>query len=519
VGEAPPAAHLWLLDIGAAIEDGGASRHGTHALRRLTGGSDRSVTLFSEAGLRRAFSFSPDGRHIVFSHADSALILDTIRSDISIVDTTTGDVRPVVVSDHWDETPLFSPDGTQILFGRTVVSDWLEDKALMVVPTTGGQARRLSIGFTEDVRDTQPLLVDWGVQGIEALFLSGTDRLIYRIEPETGRAARISPAELRVQEADVSDDGGTLAFVGVEATQAPEVYRLDLAHGGGAERLSHASGALADWPNHASFLVHWMTEDAVRIEGVLYQPEGLSPRARAPLIVVLHGGPRDVAYPARLHNQMYPIEQWLARGARILFPNYRGSTGYGASFRQLIVGNTGQAEMQDIAAAVEHFVATGLADEQQIGVVGHSWGGYLAAFAAATTDLFAAISVGSGISDNRVNYALSIAGVAEEGYLGSLPWAKLELWSATSPITHVTGEEAPVLILHGVDDAVVPVANAQLLHKALTDMGAIARLVLFDETGHDVSRPKEMRAWMQLNLEWFSQHLWRDERTDRRGDG
>ncbi|MEM1430390.1 MAG: hypothetical protein AAGG09_13125, partial [Pseudomonadota bacterium] len=47
VGEAPPAAHLWLLDIGAAIEDGGASRHGTHALRRLTGGSDRSVTLFS----------------------------------------------------------------------------------------------------------------------------------------------------------------------------------------------------------------------------------------------------------------------------------------------------------------------------------------------------------------------------------------------------------------------------------------------------------------------------------------
>ena len=151
-------------------------------------------------------------------------------------------------------------------------------------------------------------------------------------------------------------------------------------------------------------------------------------------------------------------------------------------------------------------------------MVGHSWGGYLSAFAVTSTELFSAASIGSGITDNRVNYVLSVAGVAEEGYLESLPWEDSELWSATSPIDYVTGAEAPTLIQHGVDDVVVPVANAHLLHTALSDMGAPVQLVLFDDTGHYVSRPKELRAWMLQNLNWFSRHLWREELTEASAD-
>lgn len=511
VGEHQPSAHLWLVDIDAAIEEGGANPHKSEAVRQLTGGSDMSVTLFSEAGLRRSFSFSPDGGEIVFSHADSALILDTIRSDISIVDTVTGDVRPIVESAHWDETPVFSPDGTEILFGRSVIDDWLEDKALMRVPASGGEPHQLAVTFQDNVRDTQPLLIGWGQQGIDAFFLDGTDRQVFRIDPETGLARRITSGERRVLEADVSSDGETIVFVGVDAETAPEVFRSGLSAGGQADRLSRTSSALDGWRRHEASGVRWTADDGRQIEGVLYTPAGLPEPAAAPLIIVLHGGPRDVAYPSRLHNQMYPIEQWLDRGARVLFPNYRGSTGYGAAFRQLIVGNTGHAEMRDITSAVEHFVSAGLADENAVGVVGHSWGGYLSAFAVTTTDLFSAASVGAGITDNRVNYVLSVAGVAEEGYLKSSPWIEPDLWSATSPAAHVTGDEAPTLIQHGVDDAVVPVANAHIFYTALSDMGAPTRLVLFDETGHYVSRPREMRAWMQQNLDWFSLHLWRDE--------
>ncbi|WP_421724410.1 alpha/beta fold hydrolase [Bauldia sp.] len=511
VGENKPSAHLWILDIPAAIEKGGAGPGDTDVMRRLTGGSDFSVTLFSEAGIRPSFSFSPDGREIVFSHADSALILDSIRSDISIVDTSTGDIRHIVESEHWDETPVFSPDGKDILFGRTVIADWLGDKRLMIVPWDGGEAERLDIDRGQNVRDTQPLLIDWGLQGIDVFFIDGVDRQVHRIDPQTGVAARITSAPGHVLEFDASNDGNFVTYLGVDAKTAPEIYRLDLEDAESPERLSDTTNALKGWPSHNIEVVRWTADDGVQVEGVLYEPEGISAADTAPLIIVLHGGPRDVEYPRRVHDQLYPIEQWLAKGARVLFPNYRGSTGYGSAFRKLLVKNTGRAEMLDIEAAVEHFLSEGLADKDAIGVVGHSWGGYLSAFAVTSTDLFRVASVGSGITDNRVNYVLSIAGVAEEGYLESSPWENAELWSATSPISYVTGEEAPTLIQHGADDVVVPAANAHLLYTALSDMGAPAQLVLFDDTGHFVTRPKELRAWMLQNLDWFSRHLWREE--------
>lgn len=449
---------------------------------------------------------------------NSAAIMDTIRSDIVVVDTATGDMRTIAESEHWDETPVFSPDGSQILFGRTVIEDWLEDKSLMLVPATGGTVRRIDLTFQEDVRDTQPLLVGWSSPGIDAVFLDGIARRVFRIDPATGQAETVPTGDHRVMEANVSADGTAIAFVGVTSTTAPEVYSVDLQSGATATSLTETSSAIEDWPFHRVSTVQWLADDGIQIEGVLYEPEGLSATSEAPLILVLHGGPRDAAYPMRLHNQTYPIEQWLGQGARVLFPNYRGSTGYGADFRQLIVGKTGHAEMRDIAAAVEHFSSRGLVDEDAIGVVGHSWGGYLSAFAVTTTNLFSAASIGAGITDNGVNYVLSVGGVAEEGYLESFPWVEPELWSETSPVTHVSGDEAPTLIQHGVDDDVVPVANAHILYTALVDMGAQTRMVLFDDTGHYLSRPREKRAWMLQNLEWFSRYIWRDD-ADYPGNG
>lgn len=507
VGEHRPSAHLWLLDIEAAIAEGGANPFDSKAVRRLTVGSGSSVTLFSEAGIRQNFSISPDGNEIAFAHAESAMILDTIRSNISVVDTRTGEIRPISFGVDWDETPVFSPDGEEILFGRTVISDWLDDKALMIVPSEGGQPQRLEFTFNDGVADTQPLLIGWSEQGIDAFFLDGVDRQVFRIDRETARVSRVTPQGLRVMEADFSADGNTVAFVGLDAETAPELYRVSLDALAAPERLSDVAAAMRNWPHHDVTITSWLADDDVRVEGVLYEPAGLTDADVAPLIIVLHGGPRDVEFPRRLHNQLYPVEQWLSQGARVLFPNYRGSTGYGAAFRQLIVGDIGRAETRDVVAAVESFVSSGLAAEDAIGIVGHSWGGYIAAFSMASTDLFSVASIGSGIIDNRVNYALSTVGVAEEGYLESLPWTSPDLWSAASPISYVTGDEAPTLIQHGTNDVVVPPANAQMLYAALTDLGAEARLVLFDDTGHYVSRPMELRTWMQQNLDWFATYL------------
>ena len=100
------------------------------------------------------------------------------------------------------------------------------------------------------------------------------------------------------------------------------------------------------------------------------------------------------------------------------------------------------------------------------------------------------------------------AGVANEGYLNSLPWEAQALWDETSPIHYVGNASTPTLIQHGDNDQVVPVENAYEFYRGLKDMGVTARAVIFKDSGHNVSKPKEKLGWMQQNQDWFTHYLW-----------
>ncbi len=467
--ESPLTASLWLLDIEKAIAAGGAGPGPGNGLRRLTSGSEFSVSVFSVDGFRLSYSFSPDGKTIVFSHGQNMMVMGSIHSNISLVDVETGVVIHLITSESWDETPLFSPDGRQVLFTRTVIDDWLADKQLVLVPAGGGEARAIDIDHGS-ARDTQPMLLDWTEAGIAAFFQNGTTQQAHSIDPLSGEDA---------------------------------------------QRVSRVTEHTTAWPVHKAELMHWTTPDGIDIEGILYSPAGLAAGAPAPLILVLHGGPRAADNMRLIRDQEYPVSQWLAQGARVLMPNYRGSTAYGVAFRKLTLKNIGLAESIDVISAVDEMIAAGQVADNRVGIAGHSWGGYLSAFLSTSTDRFCVASVGSGITDNRINYILSMAGVAKEGYLGSYPWEEPELWDRTSPIHYLSRASTPTLIQHGDGDTVVPPENARELYQGLKDMGVPARAVIFKNTGHNISRPREKLAWMQQNLDWFTPYLWASSCADR----
>lgn len=503
LGESKDTAGLWLVDIAAAIAEGGV-RPGSGAMRPLTRGHDVSVSVFSVDGMRLSYAFSPDSKSIVFSYGTSVEILDSINSNIGIVDIATGEVRNLTNSDAWDETPLYSPDGSHVLFTRTVVNDWLADKALMLIPVLGGDARKLEIS-RDGNGDTQPLLLDWTGRGIAVFFQNRTGQHAYWIDPDSGDTRAATGAPHAVKQFSASQDGLQIAFSGFDCEIATEIYR---ASGARVRQITSLSEQVVEWPAHKCEIIRWRARDDVEIEGVLYSSETLAKGDIAPLIIVLHGGPRVAANPRRVHNAAYPVEQWLERGARVLFPNYRGSAAYGEAFRKLTMGNIGHAESLDVIAAIDHMVKLGQSDGKQVGVAGRSWGGYLSAFLSTSTDRFKVASVGSGITDNRINYVLSNAGVAKEGYLASYPWENRELWESTSPVHYIEWASTPTLIQHGDNDVVVPTAQAYEFYQGLRDMGVPSKAVIFKDTGHNLSRPREKRAWMEQNLEWFDQYLW-----------
>src|SRR5260370_33946127 len=124
----------------------------------------------------------------------------------------------------------------------------------------------------------------------------------------------------------------------------------------------------------------WKSADGTTVEGVLYTPHDFSMKKKYPLLVVIHGGPTGVDQPIVNADRYYPIERFVAKGALVLRPNYRGSAGYGEKFRALNVRNLGVGDYADVISGVDSLIAKGWVDKDRVGAVGWSQGGYILAF-------------------------------------------------------------------------------------------------------------------------------------------
>ena len=214
--------------------------------------------------------------------------------------------------------------------------------------------------------------------------------------------------------------------------------------------------------------------------------------------------------PSPLTSYVYPVLQWLERGALVLQPNYRGSAGYGERFRSLNVRNLGVGDAWDVLSGVDDLVRQGIVDTTRMGAMGWSQGGYISAYLTTTTTRFRAISVGAGISDWMTYYVNTDIHPFTREYLRATPWDDPDIYARTSPITYVRQARTPTLIQHGENDRRVPIANGYELYQALRDRGVEAQMVVYKGFGHGISKPREQLAAMWHNWRWFGRHLWGD---------
>ena len=448
------------------------------------------------------FSWSPDGARIAFDHqAHDALAVDSTK-DISVVDVASGKVTPLVTWRGPDAHPVWSPDGTRIAFETAAQSPdfYYANGLIAVVPAGGGTPAVLTREFDEDAS-----LVAWTPAGIWLAANITTGAYLHRLDPASGQVTRVLPADGWTGTGwNLSRDGRFMTFIAGDATHYPEVWFARAGEPGRA--LTRLSDQLEGWTLGTSEVVHWTSRDGARIEGVLRKPQGWKPGTRRPLLVVIHGGPTGVSRPTRFAaTYVYPIEHWLAKGALVLEPNYRGSAGYGAAFRALNVRNLGVGDAWDVVSGIESLARAGLADSNRVGVMGWSQGGYISAFLAThEAKRFRAISVGAGISDWMTYYVNTDITPFTHQYLKATPWDDPEIFAKTSPITTVReGAGCPVLIQHGGADARVPTPDARELYRALVDVGVEAKLTVFPGFGHGLNKPKALRAALEENRDWF----------------
>jgi dipeptidyl aminopeptidase/acylaminoacyl peptidase len=216
-----------------------------------------------------------------------------------------------------------------------------------------------------------------------------------------------------------------------------------------------------------------------------YPPAGDGVRAPhgelPPLLVMVHGGPTAAADPSfRLSTQF-----WTSRGFAVTDVDYGGSTGYGRAYRRLLDDAWGIVDVQDACAAAGWLADQGLVDGDRLAIRGGSAGGFTALVALATTDVFAAGASHYGVAD--LGALARDTHKFESRYLDRLvgPWPQAEaIYRERSPLSHLEGFTAALIVLQGLQDEVVPPAQAELIVAGLRERGVPHAYLTFDGEQH-----------------------------------
>jgi dipeptidyl aminopeptidase/acylaminoacyl peptidase len=471
--------------------------------RRLTEGTTFTVT---------AFDWSPDGASIAFGQQRDPLINSGATADISVLDVATKKIRPLVTGPGGDYFADWSPDSRWIVYSSAAgdtLSNYYANTQLFRISRDGGQATRIAADIDENIGS-----ISWTRTGLYGVAWQGAaSRRLVALDAMGGRSRIIPGGPDIIGAVDYAADGRTLVVTGQTPTTFGEVYRttIDGSALGRGVQLTDMTRQARDWRLGTAEVVRWKSQDGAIIEGVLRKPAGFDPSKKYPLFVIIHGGPTGIDVPVPATGYVYPIIQWLAKGALILHPNYRGSAGYGAKFRALNVRNLGVGDAWDVLSGVDYLVQQGIVDTTRMGAMGWSQGGYISAFLTTTTDRFKAISVGAGISDWMTYYVNTDIHPFTRQYLKATPWDDPAIYAKTSPMTYIKQAKTPTLIQHGELDRRVPIANAYELFQGLQDRGVPVRLVVYKGFGHGIDKPKEQLAAYWHNWQWFGKYVWRED--------
>ncbi len=210
---------------------------------------------------------------------------------------------------------------------------------------------------------------------------------------------------------------------------------------------------------------------------------------KPPLIVQAHGGPTGAASGAfSLSNQF-----WTSRGFALVDVDYGGSSGYGRPYRQLLDGQWGIVDVEDVIAAARHLADAGRVDPKRIAIHGGSAGGFTVLAALSQSDVFSAGGDFYGVAD--LEALARDTHKFESRYLDGLigPWpAAKAVYDERSPINHLDGFTAPLIILQGAEDPVVPPNQAHMIRDALRSKGVPVAYLEFPGEGHGFRRAENI---------------------------
>ena len=299
-------------------------------------------------------------------------------------------------------------------------------------------------------------------------------------------------------------DGGRIAAVGLAAAETSALIAVDIATGAFEilRRPSPASVPAACISRAEP--ISFASAAGRTAHALFYAPQNDGFRAssaeKPPLIVQAHGGPTAAASP----SFGLSVQYWTSRGFALVDVDYGGSSGYGRAYRQLLDGQWGVVDVEDVIAAARHLAEAGRVDPKRIAIHGGSAGGFTVLAALSQSDVFTAGGDFYGVAD--LEALARDTHKFESRYLDGLigPWPQAKAtYDARSPINHLAGFSAPLLILQGAEDPIVPPNQAYMIRDALRIKGTPVAMIEFPGEGHGFRRAENIIRAKEAELYFY----------------
>jgi dipeptidyl aminopeptidase/acylaminoacyl peptidase len=446
------------------------------------------------------YDWSPDGDELCFASNREQIDARawTTNADLYAVPAGGGEALCLTPgNDGWDGAPRYSPDGRWIAFLRQLEPGYESDRRrIALYDRESGDVRVLSEGFDNQIHDYR-----WSADSGSIVFQAAVRGRypLFRLEVKSGEIERVKGIP-SARSFDLSARG-ELAFVHDAVDRPQELYLA--AASGAVTRLSSFNDAVVERCELRPAEELWVEGAGGRkVHVFLVKPHGFDPSEKYPAILNVHGGPQSQWSDSFRGNwQLFP-----GAGYVLAFSNPVGSTGYGAEVTAGISKDWGGAVFEDVMAVADALEGLEYVDEERIGAMGWSYGGYMMNWILGQSDRFAAVASMMGIYDTRSFYASTEELWFPEWDLGGPHWENEELYERWNPSEHAEKMRTPTLIITGEKDFRIPYTQSLMLFTALRRQDVPARLIVFENDGHWPSRVKSMPLYYAAHLDWF--HRW-----------
>ena len=471
--------------------------------REVTDLMPNTVNYFSMMG-GVSYDISPDGKEIAVSMNTTEPPYDNTNNAIFLLLTDGSGKMTNITPDNPanDLSPVYSPDGKFILYGKQSIYHFYADRVVMV---KYDREAKTFADLTSDIDLSCGSWV-WSKDGKTIYFNAqlNAQTAIFSIPSNGGNHTKLfgkgSNGGVRL----AGRRGRDLIFTHHNINKPTEIYKMDN-RGRNLTQLTNINDERIAEMNFGKVEnIIYKGADGADVQMYVVYPPDFDPDKKYPLVLMIHGGPHGT-FGDQWHYR-WNAHLFAAPGYVVALPNFHGSTSFGQDFAISIHGEHANKPFRDIMKATDYMIEKGFIDETKMAATGGSYGGYMVSWIAGHTDRFAALVNHAGVYDLHLQFASDYAG--NRGYqYGGTPWEDYDKLNSQNPSQFAHNFKTPMLVIHGEKDYRVPVAHGFLVYGIYKSMGLEARLLYYPDENHWILTPQNSIYWYEELHNWFERYL------------